>query len=136
MIFASNSPKSTKFAENYINSQPMKRTIISILILFVAFISTNAQKIYSVSSSYQADIKVYVVNTEYNADLIVYKVDAEYKAKASENKGKWFFVNSSYNADKKVYFTDYQYNADLKIYFTDKEYKAGWKNKALQHLLY
>ena len=51
------------------------------LVCILCFSSANAQKIYSVNSSYQADVKVFVVEHEYQADLIVYKTDKDYRAK-------------------------------------------------------
>lgn len=104
--------------------------------LACATFSATAQKIYSVSAEYQADVKVFVVDQEYRADLIVYRTDKEYRAKASENKGIWFICDQPYRADKKVFFTDREYRADLKVFFTDREYRAGWRNAAKKPLLY
>lgn len=102
----------------------------------LCFSGVRAQKIYSVGSSYQADVKVYVVDHEYQADLIVYKTDKEYKAKKSENKGIWYFTPKEYQADKKVCFVGHEYQADIKVYFTDMEYHAGWRNPELKPLMY
>ena len=100
---------------------------LMILLCVLCFSRAQAQKIYSVKSSYQADVKVFVADHEYQADLIVYKTDKDYRAKKSENKGIWFFTTKEYQADKKVFFVDHEYEADLKVYFTDKDYRAGWK---------
>lgn len=71
-------------------------------------ITTNAQKVYSVDSQWQADVKVYVVDSEWQADLSVYKVDSQWQADG--NEGKWDF--------------------------TDSEWKAEWENKSKIHLMY
>ena len=74
---------------------------LSIALLFILFtLTTNAQKIYSVGSQYEADIKVYVVGSQYEADLLVYKVGSQYEA--GDNDGKWFFTGSQYEAKKKI----------------------------------
>lgn len=101
----------------------------------MCFTGAHAQKIYSVNSSYQADVKVFMVDHEYQADLIVYKTDKDYRAKKNENKGIWFFTTKEYQADKKVFFVEHEYQADLKVYFTDKEYRAGWKKTKIYAIL-
>lgn len=95
-----------------------------------------AQKMFSVDSQYQADVKVFVVDKEYQADIIVYRTDKQYRAKANENKGIWYFCDRAYQADKKIFFVDKEYQADLKVFFTDKEYRAGWRKNDKKHLLY
>lgn len=114
----------------------MKRLFLSILLFSSLALCATAQKMYSVDSQYQADIKVYVTDKEYRADLVVFKTDKEYRAKSNENKGIWFFTNRSFKADKKLYFVEHEYQADLIIFFTDKEYRAGWKKNDKKPLLY
>lgn len=114
----------------------MRRTIRILFLALAVAGSARAQKMYSVGSEYQADVKVYVVDSEYKADLIVYKTKRHSDAKANENKGIWYFCDSKYKADKTVYFTDREYKADLKVFFTDKKYRAGWKKPEKKHLLY
>ena len=80
--------------------------ITTILLIFT--LSTNAQKIYSVGSQYEA----------------------------GDNDGKWFFTGSQYEAKKKIFFTGSQYEADLKIYFVGSQYEAGWTDSSKKHLLY
>ncbi|MDE6330611.1 MAG: hypothetical protein K2L83_07890 [Muribaculaceae bacterium] len=102
--------------------------------LAAAMLPAMAQKVYSTSDRYNADVKVYVVDREYQADLIVYKCKHNYEVDG--NKGLWCFQDARYNADKTIYFTDHEYQADLKVYFTDRKYKAGWKNASKKYLMY
>jgi hypothetical protein len=60
----------------------MKNFVFFLLITF-NFNIVYAQKIYSTSQSYKADLKVYVVENEYQADLKVFKVSRPYEAKAT-----------------------------------------------------
>ena len=61
---------------------------LSIALLFILFtLSTNAQKIFSVSSQFDADVKVYVTDSQFDADLLVYRVDSQFDA--GNNDGKW-----------------------------------------------
>lgn len=125
--------KRGRIFEAFLKTPVMKTTFF---IIFFACLVANAaaQKIFSVDSRYDADIKVYVVDSRYDADLLVYKCDSRYDA--TDNKGLWFFVDSRYDADKKIYFTDSRYDADLLIYFVDSRYDAQWRNTAKKHLLY
>ena len=76
---------------------------LSIALLFILFtLSTNAQKIFSVSSQFDADVKVYVTDSQFDADLLVYRVDSQFDA--GNNDGKWFFVDSQFDAKKKIFF--------------------------------
>ena len=126
-----------KYKRRYIKLSIMKiLNAVLPLVCILCFSSANAQKIYSVNSSYQTDVKVFVVEHEYQAELIVYKTDKDYRAKKSENKGIWFFTTKEYQADKKVFFVDHEYQADLKVYFTDKEYRAGWRKNDKKPLMY
>jgi hypothetical protein len=52
-------------------------------------ITTNAQKVYSVDSQWQADVKVYVVDSVWQADLSVYKVDSQWDFTDSEWQAEW-----------------------------------------------
>ena len=72
--------------------------ITTILLIFT--ISTNAQKIFSVSSQFDADVKVYVTDSQFDAELLVYRVDSQFDA--GDNDGKWFFVDSQFDAKKKI----------------------------------
>lgn len=114
----------------------MKRIGFLMILCGLCFFGAQAQKVYSVGSGYQADVKVFVVEHEYQADLVVYKTDKDYRAKKGENKGIWFFTEKAYQADKKVFFVDHEYQADLKVCFTDKEYRAGWKKSSKKQLMY
>ena len=73
----------------------MKRSIsymITIcMLLFISVIEINAQKVFSVEYSNQADVKVFVVDYESRSDLCVFKVD--YSSQAGKNDGNWFFVD-------------------------------------------
>ena len=111
----------------------MKKLIL-VATFIITITSISAQKVYSVDSEYDADVKIYVVNSKYDADLLVYKVNSEYDA--GNNNGKWFFVNSEYDAKKKVFFVNSEYDADLKIYFVDSEYDAVWENNSKKYLNY
>lgn len=111
----------------------MKKYILILSLVFIAFV-VNAQKIYSVKYSSQADIKVFVVKYESQCDIKVYKVD--YESQASGNEGKWFFVKYESQAKKKIFFVDYESQADLKVYFVDYSSQAGWKNNSKKQLLY
>ena len=79
----------------------MKNFVFFLLITF-NFNIVYAQKIYSTSQSYKADLKVYVVENEYQADLKVFKVSRPYEAKS--NSGLWYFSNQPYNSNKKIFF--------------------------------
>lgn len=110
-----------------------------ILLLFAISLNlcnkeTQAQKIFSCDSKYEADIKVFVVDSKYDSDLVVFKLESKYEAKG--NSGLWYFVDSKYEADKKIFFTDSKYDADLLIWFTASKYDTGWRNKERMHLLY
>jgi len=121
----------------YIDSKlyHMKNHVVFIIIFTVLInFKVSAQKVYSVNSDYQADVKVFVVDADYKADLLVYKVDSDYKADG--NTGRWFFTDSDYKANKKIFFVDADYKADLKIYFVGSDYQSGWKNQEKQHLMY
>ena len=60
----------------FIKKAIMKK--LSIALLFILFtLSTNAQKIFSVSSQFDADVKVYVTDSQFDADLLVYRVDSQ-----------------------------------------------------------
>ena len=107
--------------------------LLSILIAGLS-IHADGQKIFSVDSKYDADIKVFVANSKYDADLIVFKCSSKYDAK--ENKGLWFFVGSKYDADKKVFFVDSKYDADLIIFFSDSKYDAEWKKSSKKQIMY
>ncbi|MCB2208609.1 MAG: hypothetical protein KQH67_09980 [Bacteroidetes bacterium] len=107
---------------------------LTIFCFFTLVLQTNAQKIYSCDSRYDADVLIHVVDSRYDADLLVYKEESKYNA--TGNEGLWHFVESRYDADKKVYFTDSKYDADLLIYFVDSRYDAGWRNKERIYLLY
>ena len=52
------------------------------------FMNANAQKVFSVEYSNQADVKVFVVDYANQADLHVYKVG--YANQTGKNDGKWF----------------------------------------------
>lgn len=109
--------------------------LIFTLVTFLLFsLVSNAQKIYSCDSKYDADVKIFVVESKYNADLLVYKADSRYDAIG--NEGLWFFTESKYDADKLVYFTESKYDADLLIYFVESRYEAGWRNRERIYLLY
>ena len=95
---------------------------LSIALLFILFtLSTNAQKIFSVSSQFDADVKVYVTDSQFDA---------------GNNDGKWFFVDSQFDAKKKIFFVDSQFDADLKIYFVGSQFDAGWRESSKKYLLY
>jgi len=81
------------------------KLIFSVLLFLGLLANVSAQKIFSVDSRYDADIKVYVTDSRYDADLIVYKCDSRYDAEG--NKGLWYFVDSRYDADKKIFFPDF-----------------------------
>jgi hypothetical protein len=68
------------------------RILLFIVLLFTSFI-VNSQKIYSVNSKFDADIKVYVVDSQFDADLLVYKVDSQFDADL-----KIYFVGSQFDA--------------------------------------
>ena len=128
MVFASNSNK----------PQTMKLSSFQLIFTLVAFLFlslvSNAQKIYSCDSKYDADVKIFEVESKYSADLLVYKSDSRYDAKG--NEGLWYFTESRYDADKLVYFTESKYDADLLIYFVESRYDAGWRNRERIYLLY
>ena len=60
------------------------RTILSFIAFACILMNASAQKIYSVDSRYDADIKVYVVDSRYDADLLVYKCDSRYDAEGNK----------------------------------------------------
>ncbi len=126
------------FARNCIKPQTMKLFSFQLIFALISFlflsIVSNAQKIYSCDSKYDADVKIFVVESKYSADLLVYKADSRYDAKG--NEGLWHFVESKYDADKLVYFTESKYDADLLIYFVESRYNAGWRNCERIYLLY
>lgn len=114
------------------------KTIIGIcafvMIIMIAPLAANAQKVYSCDSKYDADVKVYVASSKYDADLSVYKCSSQYDA--SGNEGLWFFVSSKYDANKKIFFVDSKYDADLVVFFVDSKYDAGWRNSSKKQLMY
>lgn len=112
----------------------MKKIVLLVTLVSLFTIQYSAQKIFSVDSKYDADVKVFVADSKYDADLIVFKCSSKYDAEG--NKGLWFFVESKYDADKKIYFVDSKYDADLIIYFSDSKYDAEWKKSGKKHLLY
>ena len=112
----------------------MKRVLLVTFFLIGVSFAAQAQKVYAVAYSNQADVKVFVVPYANQADLKVYKV--KYANQAEGNEGHWFFTEYSNQAHKKIYFVDYANQADLKIYFVNYSNQAGWVNKAKQHLLY
>lgn len=122
--------------QNFKGKPIMKKFTILLVFMLSLMYASNcmAQKIYSIDSKYDADLKVYVTDSKYDADLVVYKVKSQYDADG--NKGLWYFTDSKYSADKKVYFIDSKYDADLIIYFTDSKYDAEWKNINKKHMLY
>ena len=111
----------------------MKKIILFLIVCQFTFFA-NAQKVYTVEYSSQADVKVFVVDYESQADLCVYKVD--YSSQAGKNDGNWYFVDYSSQADKKIFFTDYSSQADVKIYFVEYRSQAKWKKKEQMHLFY
>lgn len=115
--------------------KPILRTAVFIAFMCMAH-AMSAQKIFTVSHPYNADVRVYVVDAEYKADLLVYRADKPYRARANENRGIWYFTDKSYNADKKIYFAGSEYAADLKIFFVDREYKSGWRKDDKKHMMY
>ncbi len=110
------------------------KNIVTLLLLFLASNSVNAQEVYSVDYESQADVKVYVVQYESQADLKVYKV--KYSSQAGNNDGKWFFTDYQSQAKKTVYFVNYESQADLKIFFVEYESQAGWVNNSKKPLMY
>ncbi|NVO04099.1 MAG: hypothetical protein HXX09_15490 [Bacteroidetes bacterium] len=108
-------------------------TFVAVGLLVFSGNSLFAQKVYTVDSKYDADIKVYVCSSKYDADLCVYKVSSAYDV---NDDGLWFFTSSKYDAKKKVYFVDSKYDADLLIYFVDSKYDAKWNNNSKKHLIY
>lgn len=60
----------------------MKSLCLIVTLGILTSLGMNAQKIYSVNSPSQADVKVFVVDKDYRADLIVYKTDKR-RTKAS-----------------------------------------------------
>ena len=110
------------------------KRLLALLFFMCVGYGCQAQKVYSVSYSNQADVKVFVVDYANQADLKVYKV--KYANQAEGNEGHWFFTEYANQAYKKVYFVDYANQADLKIYFVAYSNQAGWVNKAKQHWLY
>ena len=99
----------------------MKKIVLSLLIAGGLSIQAKAQKIFSVNSKYDADVKVFVASNKYDADLVVFKCSSKYDAK--DNKGLWFFVDS-------------KYDADLIIFFSNSKYDAAWKKSSKKHLMY
>jgi hypothetical protein len=85
-------------------TQLVNRLVCIIGITIGAIVSANAQKVYPVKYSSNADVKVFVVKYESQADLLVYSV--KYESQAKGNEGKWFKVKYQSQADKKIYFTD------------------------------
>ena len=83
----------------------MRKAFLSLVIL-LSF-AANGQKVYSVDSQFDADVKVYVVDSQFDADLLVYRVSSQFDS--SINNGKWFFVRSQFDADLKIYFVDSQF---------------------------
>jgi hypothetical protein len=75
---------------------------LTLIITCLVAITINAQKVFSVDSQWQADVKVYVVDSEWQADLSVFKVSSQWQADG--NEGKWYFTDSQWQADKKIYF--------------------------------
>ena len=73
----------------------MKKIILIASILLV-ITKITAQKVYSVNSEFDADVKIFVLNSEFDADLLVYKVKSEFDA--GKNNGKWFFTKSEFDA--------------------------------------
>ncbi len=126
------------FAHNSIKPQTMKFPFFRLIFILIPFLFlslvSDAQKIYSCDSKYDADLKIFVVESKYSADLLVYKAYSRYDAKG--NEGLWHFVESRYDADKLVYFTESKYDADLLIYFVESRYDAGWRNRERIYLLY
>ena len=122
------------FIIRYSKNETMRFILLLLFISIFSICNSHAQKVYSISYDYQADIKVYVTNYDYQADLLVYKVKYDYQAK--ENKGLWFFTKYDYQADKKIFFTNYDYQADLKIFYVDYDYQAKWRNSDKKHLLF
>lgn len=110
----------------------MKKGILIILVMALAVTSISAQKVFSVGSKYDADVKVFVVDSKYDADLVVFKVDSKYDV---DKNGRWFFVDSKYDADKKIFFVDSKYDADLKIYYASSKYDAQWRESSKKHLM-
>lgn len=117
-----------------INTLATMKSIFITLIFSSLLFSSNAQKVFSTDSKYDADVKVFVADSKYDADLIVYKCSSKYDADG--NKGLWFFADSKYDADKKVFFVSSKYDADLIIYFSDSKYDAEWKDSGKKHVMY
>jgi len=117
----------------HIKENKMKRKLLFALLLLTVG-SVKTQVVYSVGSSYNADVKVFVVNSRFNADLLVYRLDNSFNAQG--NRGFWYFTDTVYNAKKKIYFVDSSYNADLKIFFVYSKSNAGWKKSSKKHLMY
>ena len=63
---------------------------LSIALLFILFtLSTNAQKIFSVSSQFDTDVKVYVTDSQFDADLKIYFVGSQFDAGWRESSKKY-----------------------------------------------
>ena len=75
----------------------MKTIFLSLLFLCGLATTTNAQKVFAVEYSNQADVRVFVVKYENQADLKVFK--EKYENQAGDNDGKWFFVKYANQAN-------------------------------------
>jgi len=80
--------------------------------------STNALKVYKVSSEGLADIKVYVSDSKGQADCVIH---VETSAGLATGNARWFYENSAGVADVNMYFTDSAGLADKTIFFTNSE---------------
>lgn len=91
---------------------------LSVLVVLLAAMPTEAVKVYKTTSEGLAHVKVYVTSSEGLADCLIYVVSSE--GLASGN-AKWYYVSSEGLADVKVYFVSSEGLADKKIYFTKSE---------------
>jgi len=92
----------------------MKKTILSITILFFSF-TTSATSIDFSSSSYSADVSVYVTSSSYAADVSVHITSSSYSADKS------VYIKRGYCGykDKSVYITSSSYSADEEVCVSD-----------------
>jgi hypothetical protein len=79
----------------------MKALIVNLLAtcLFsfaVGAFPANEQKVFSVASTWDAEVEVFVADSKWDADLLVYRVSSKYETDG--NKGLWFFVDYTYDA--------------------------------------
>ena len=97
---------------------------IIVILLFCIFTLLSqaafAQKVYSTTYPYEADVKVYVCKQKWESNSCIYITDKTWEV----DTNIWKFVDNKWEADIKIHFVKNKWQADNLIYFVDNKWQV------------